>query len=119
MKKREWLILAIVFVLLLLFCFLYYHGRKAGNTAVIAVDGKTYATVSLNEDQEVEVKQDGRVTNVVAVKDGVVFMKEADCPNQLCVMEGKKAAAGASIVCLPNKVTVTIEGEDGYDAFTN
>ena len=38
-------------------------------------------------------------------------MISADCPDHLCVKQGKISADGEMIVCLPNKVTVQISDE--------
>ena len=54
------------------------------------------------------------------VKDGEIFVWESDCPNQICVREGAVSRAGQTIVCAPNKMTVTVTGgeEGGVDAIT-
>ena len=55
-------------------------------------------------------------TNTIEIKDGRVRMLEAFCPNHLCIRQGWIRFEGQSIVCLPNKVTVTVCGTDsGYD----
>lgn len=55
-------------------------------------------------------------TNVLEILDGQARMTEADCPNHLCVKQGPVRCSGQSIVCLPNKVTVTLTGGKGpYD----
>ena len=46
-------------------------------------------------------------------------MKEADCPDKLCVHQKAISAENESIVCLPNRVVVTVtnskkEGMDGF-----
>ncbi len=56
-------------------------------------------------------------SNVIAIKDGCVYMKEADCKNKICVNTGKINSPGQSIVCLPNRIIVEITGkEEGFDA---
>ena len=49
-------------------------------------------------------------TLTVAVENGVVRVSESDCPNQDCVHSGAISRAGQSIVCLPARVAVTLEG---------
>ena len=39
-----------------------------------------------------------------------VRVSESDCPNQDCVHSGAISRAGQSIVCLPARVAVTLEG---------
>ena len=37
-------------------------------------------------------------------------MQEADCPDHVCMLMGKINKTGQVITCLPNLLTVTIEG---------
>lgn len=41
-------------------------------------------------------------------------MYDADCRDKICIKQGKINATGGSIVCLPNKISVTVCGGD-YD----
>ena len=48
--------------------------------------------------------------------DGAVYVTSSDCPNQDCVHSGAISRAGQSIVCLPARVAVTLEGSaSDYD----
>ena len=51
------------------------------------------------------------------IKDGVVHMEDADCPDKLCIKQGQIDSNGQKIVCLPNKtiVEVSSEKESDYD----
>lgn len=53
-------------------------------------------------------------TNYLAVSDGWAWMSEADCPDKLCMHQGKIRKNGQWVICLPNRVAFTIEG--GEDA---
>ena len=48
-------------------------------------------------------------------------MESADCPDQICVRQKAISKEGESIICLPNKVVVSIVGgeEKELDAVTN
>lgn len=71
----------------------------------ISVDGKVYGEYSLEDKQEIKIGD----TNVCQIEeDGTVSMTEADCPDHLCVKQGKIKEFGESIVCLPNKVVLEI-----------
>ena len=90
-----------------------------GQKAVITVDGQLYGTYSLDENQTIEVGQDGHL-NKITIKDATVQMSYSDCKNQVCVKDGKISRTNQSIVCLPNKVMVEITGgEEDYDAISN
>lgn len=125
MKKRFGrfdllVILLLLAVLLIIFGVAALRHTKAGTggTVRVEVDGKTYGTYSLKQDQTIAIKQEGKVTNVLKISDGYADMVRADCPDKICVHQRKIHAEGETIVCLPNEVVVSIEdGEDPeYDA---
>ena len=82
-----------------------------GDTVVVKVDGEVYGTYALSEDREITVEQNGHI-NKITIKDGAVQMSESTCKNQVCVHQGAISKGNQSIVCLPNRVIVTIEGEE-------
>ena len=60
--------------------------------------------------------------NTVEIKSGSVSVTEASCRNQVCVRHGAISRPGESIVCLPNRLVVTIEGSGKggeYDSVTS
>ena len=89
---------------------------EGGDTVKVTVNGREYGTYKLSDDQEITVEKNGHVNKFV-IKDGKVDMVEASCKNQICVHEAKISKSGQSIVCLPNRVSIVIEGkgEDEYD----
>lgn len=76
--------------------------------AVVSINGEEYARYSLSEDIEVTVEQDGH-TNVIEIRAGAVRVKSADCPDNSCVHQGFITKGGEVIVCLPAKLTVTLD----------
>lgn len=102
------LILAIALVGL---CLLFFNGRKTtpGSSVVVEVDGKTVASYPLDTDG-VFVLNGG--TNTLEIKDGKARISDADCPNMQCVRQGWISRGGQSIVCLPNKLIVTVISSD-------
>lgn len=93
-------------------------GRNAAaqrKTAVIEVDGREYARYAMEAlGKPVQVEVNGH--NTVEISKDYVCVVSADCPNQLDVRQGKIHIPGQIIVCLPNKMTVRIEGEAEVDA---
>lgn len=73
---------------------------------VHAGDGAVYE-LPLGENDDLTVTTD-LGTNVVSVRDGAVFVHEADCDNQDCVHQGKVSAPGKQIICLPHKLWVEV-----------
>lgn len=85
---------------------------QAGNRVKITVDGTLYGTYALAEDQEIEVRSDSGY-NAVVIENGQVYMREADCPDQYCVKQGRISGRHESLVCLPHTLVVEVETEDG------
>lgn len=86
----------------------------------MTVDGDEVGRYPLSGEQSIELTdEDGRVTNVLVIRDGRAYMQEADCPDKLCMHQRAISRAGENIVCLPNRVVATVEkkGESGPDGF--
>ena len=50
--------------------------------------------------------------DTLVIESGEAWLSHADCPDSLCVKQGKIHANGQVITCLPNKLTVTVYGGD-------
>ncbi|WP_054957416.1 NusG domain II-containing protein [Paenibacillus dakarensis] len=82
-------------------------------TATITVDGQVFKTVELTkEEQTIEIETDHGL-NILKVHDYGIEMIEADCPDQVCLSFGFVDKKNQSIVCLPHKVLVEVEGASG------
>ncbi len=79
--------------------------------AEVSVDGTVVKVFDLAEDQEFTVNGADGGFNRLIVRDGEVWCQEASCPDKVCIQQGKQKNAGSSIVCLPNRMIVTIIGE--------
>ena len=100
-KKKMWiLILALVFVV----CAGAFIALKLfapeGSVARISVDGELLQTVDLS-----------RVTEAYDVEPGAISVTEADCPDGICVRQGKLTTAGVPIVCMPHRLVIGIYGD--------
>lgn len=96
------------------------HKEKGSGWVIVTCDGEEYGRYCLKEDQTVEITDaKGQVTNVLVIAEGKADMAEADCPDKLCVHQKAIAYAGENLVCLPNRVVVTVEAEqeNGLDGF--
>ena len=49
-------------------------------------------------------------TNTLVIENGAAWLSHANCPDELCVKQGKISHNGQVITCLPNKLTVTVYG---------
>ena len=101
-------LLATALCLWLIMQLVMNNSGREGLVVVITIDGEKYVQYPLKSGSTIEVPVDGH--NKVIIDDGVVWMEEADCPDKLCMNQGKISKAGQTIICLPNKVMVTIKG---------
>lgn len=114
-KKGDIIILAAVLCIsAVIFCALFFFSSK-GQTVRIEVDSITVAVLPLDEDTVYDVEINSKITNTVEIKDEKVSVLSADCPDKICVNHRKISKSGESIICLPNKVVISIEGESGEE----
>lgn len=111
-KPRGEILLAGVVLLAALACGLAWHllHREPGEWAVVEVDGRETARYPLTEECAVVIEgyDDGR--NTLVVQDGSAYVTDANCPDRLCEKQGRISKNGETIVCLPNRVVVTVRG---------
>ena len=81
--------------------------RERGNKIIVEIAGERVAEYSLYQNGEYELNGG---TNILVIENGEAYLSYADCPDHTCVRTGRIKYAGQSIVCLPNKVTVTVKG---------
>lgn len=106
MKKNDWvLIMAVLLICAAAFGIHFLRPRQAGMVEV-KVDGEEFGTWPLYEDAEVAIGE----TNRLCIEDGYADMIWADCPDKLCVHQRAISRDGESIICLPNKVVVSVIG---------
>ena len=94
----------------------YLLMRPKGSTAEIISDGKVLYTIDLahTADTLITVEYEGR-KNIIAVENGDIYMKEAQCPDHTCVKTGRLSKAGVPIVCLPNRLIIKYSDREGDD----
>lgn len=82
--------------------------REEGAYAVVTVNGEWAGEYPLDKDGEYPLSGG---TNLLVIQDGKAFVKDATCPDKLCINQGKISRTGERIVCLPNRVMIEITGE--------
>ena len=110
MKKRDIILIASILVIALAAFLFIELGKEEGARVVVAVEGREIATYSLSENGEYSLNGG---TNILHIEGGKAWLTEANCPDKLCVHQGKIDKTGEVITCLPNKLTVTVKGAEG------
>ena len=95
----------------LLYLFVF---RSGGDTVRVTVDGELYGVYSLSEDitEDIITGKDSSNFNRLIIRDGKAYVESASCPDGICVSHRPIYRNGESIVCLPNKVVVTVFTEN-------
>ena len=109
--------LILIAALLLLAGILYLAlnlGRREGGVVVVRVDGAEVERHSLAVNGTFPLNGG---SNILVIEDGKAWLSDANCPDHICVKQGKIHYTGQVITCLPNHLTVTVEGgeSDGVD----
>ena len=122
---RDIILILIILALGAVILILTHSNREQGAYVVVMVQNREVARYSMAINGIYDIYGDNAnngnnannaVINRIEIKDGRVRMLEAFCPNHLCIRQGWIRFEGQSIVCLPNKVTITVRGTgDGYD----
>lgn len=107
-KRDIILICALLCAALAAFAIVHF-GRQSGNTVAVYVDNVEYARLPLNENGNITIYTADGGTNELIVHDGKAYIKNASCPDKICVDTGKISKEGSVIACLPNGVVVVIE----------
>ena len=112
MKRRDLILIACALALAgALYAFSQLTlGTKASNV-VVTVDGSEVLRRPLAMEDSYVVEQADGSRNVIRVEGGAVYMQEANCRDGLCIRQGRMKNAAKTIVCLPHKLVVRLEGD--------
>lgn len=89
--------------------------RKEGARVRIEIDGELLAEYPLAIDAVYRLNGG---TNELTIKDGLAYMSYSDCPDHTCENTGRVRMVGQTIICLPNRISITVVGEsDDYVDF--
>lgn len=113
-RKGDVIAVFIVIALIIAVWFFVMPDRAAeGASVAVYLDGKLINELPLNTDAEFTVR--GEYENVISISGGRVSVVSSDCPGGDCVHSGSIKNVGRSIVCLPNRMEIRINGapDDG------
>ena len=111
MKKNDFiLIIAVILIGAILFA-VTYSGTKNSDTVIITADGEIFGEYPINTTAQIDING----TNTAIIENGTVYMESADCPDKLCVHQGKISDSSKKIVCLPNKVVIEVTKKSEID----
>ncbi len=109
MKKRDIILIASILVIAIAFFLIVELTKEEGAGVVVKVDGQEVAEYSLSADGTYPLNGG---TNILVIENSKAYLTDANCPDKLCVHQGKISRTGEVITCLPNKLTVSVFGAE-------
>ena len=110
LRKADLLLLAAALVFGAVLAAVLLLRASGGGTVQVRVAGTVTAGYPLDRDASYTITGANGGTNLLVIEDGAARIEEASCPDGVCVHTGRIRRNGQSIVCLPARVAVTLEG---------
>lgn len=113
-KKQDLLLIAVILgaACLIYLAYSFFFSAPAAY-AEVSVDGQVKERLDLSRDTSFTITGKNGGTNRIEVKDGGISVTEASCPDKVCVHTGTIRRTGETIVCLPNRLIITIIQDGG------
>ena len=113
MKKRDIILIGSVLLIAVALLLVVELSRQEGAYVLVRVDGQEVGKYQLSENGIYELNGG---TNILHIENGEAYLSDANCPDKLCVHQGRISKTNQVITCLPNKLTVTVYGaEEGVE----
>ena len=107
-KQEKVFLLAIVIVTIII-TVVKFLPAKQGSVVEIRVSGIVTETYPLNENNTIYVDGAHGGKNIVVIKDGKVSVRDASCPDHICIRQGEISKVNETIICMPNQVVVEVK----------
>ena len=112
--RNDMILAAVIFVIAAAGLLLWRFNRVGGTAVAVYIDGVQTASYSLEDEREVFITsgEQKEHRNVLVIRDDKAYIREADCPDEICVKTRAASYVGETIVCLPHKLVIEIVAED-------
>ena len=109
-KHRLNLVLALALAALCLWAVWQLVLRPAapGQTATVRQENQVLLTIPLEEEQEYSLRPWG-IDMTIEVSRSRARVSHSNCPDHICVDTGWLELSGQTAVCMPNRVTLTLD----------
>ena len=115
--RNDLLLVAALVLVFVILGTVFFFSRTEGDTVIVTIDRETFGTYPLSEDVTVDIitGEQGEHLNRLIIRDGQAFVEAASCPDGICAAHKPIYRNGESIVCLPNRVVVTVRTTEKAD----
>jgi len=114
MTKGDIFVLAMALIFLVILYVVFWRASShTGEHIHIVTQGGAVEKLSLLQNREVTIE--GQLGNSrLQIEGGRVRFLDSPCANKLCVHQGWASLSGELIACLPNRISVSIEGQNSH-----
>ena len=84
-----------------------FFGKTEGNYVIIQQNGVKIEELSLDKNGTYVI-EDGTYYNKLVIRDGAVYVEDANCRDLICVRHGSISKVNETITCLPHKLVIQI-----------
>ncbi|MBR1597490.1 MAG: NusG domain II-containing protein [Lachnospiraceae bacterium] len=113
LKKGDLILIAVILSITGIAALLIMQQKRGDQ--VIITSGEAKETYSLNESRTIRVSCESGGYNTVVIRNGMVWVEEADCKNQICVNHKPVSKNHESIVCIPHKLFIDVKSSRNND----
>ena len=110
-KRKDFILFFVLLCLGILILFISVFFKTEGNYVVIQQNGVIIEELSLKENGTYVV-EDGTYYNKLVIRDGAVYVEDANCRDLICVRHGSISKVNETITCLPHKLIVYVVGDN-------
>ena len=119
-KTRTWVIgIIVAAALLAVLSIVLLGGRKDGTVVQVIQDGTVIREIDLarvNKEYSFVVETDDGGSNTILVQPGRICISEANCPDQICVLQGWLSDDPTPLVCLPHRLIIMLKDPAGAES---
>lgn len=114
MTKGDVFVLAVALIFLAILYVVFWRvASHTGEYIHIVAKGGAVEKLSLLQNREVTIE--GQLGNSrLQIEGGRVRFLSSPCENKLCIHQGWASLSGELIACLPNRISVSIEGQNSH-----
>ena len=110
-KRKDFILFFVLLCLSILILLISFFGKTEGNYVIIQQNGVIIEELSLKENGTYVV-EDGTYYNKLVIRDGAVYVEDANCRDLICVRHGSISKVNETITCLPHKLIVYVVGDN-------
>lgn len=110
--KNDLILIFSIIVISLLSVTIIFITSKHGNYVTIEQNGTITTVLQIDKNQKYNIyNENNEIENTILIENGQVSMIYANCPDKICEKHKAIKNDNESIICLPNKVIVTVTND--------